>query len=123
MNDPCVGVVSETEALGEIESSLLSSPLPILPLPLVVLSHGNSTMFAAMKMEPGIDESIIERMEEEWSRGQDALAKLSTRAVRRIVSDAGHDIAHEKPDEVTKSIFAVLNECQGNVNEGLNSLA
>ncbi|CAK4066930.1 unnamed protein product [Aphanomyces euteiches] len=116
------GVVKENEAIGDIEASLLASPTPSLGIPLVVLSHGDHTMFKSMLMEPGIDESIVEHMEAEWSRGQTELLKLSPRSVQRVIPAVGHDIPHEKPEEVAAAILAVLNESQGHKTSGLASL-
>ncbi|KAH9118478.1 hypothetical protein LEN26_012079 [Aphanomyces euteiches] len=116
------GVVKENKAIGDIEASLLASPTPSLGIPLVVLSHGDHTMFKSMLMEPGIDESIVEHMEAEWSRGQTEQLKLSPRSVQRVIPAVGHDIPHEKPEEVAAAILAVLNESQGHKTSGLASL-
>ncbi|RHY63163.1 hypothetical protein DYB38_004617 [Aphanomyces astaci] len=116
------GIVHENEGVDVIESNLTTSPLPRLSVPVVVLSHGNHTMFMSMKMEPGITNDVVEQMETQWAAGQAALAELSATSVHRILPDAGHDIAHDKPDVVAKAILAVLHESRGDADAGLRSL-
>ncbi|ETV74350.1 hypothetical protein H257_10941 [Aphanomyces astaci] len=116
------GIVHENEGVDVIETNLTTSPLPRLSVPVVVLSHGNHTMFMSMKMEPGITNDVVEQMETQWAAGQAALAELSATSVHRILRDAGHDIAHDKPDVVAKAILAVLHESRGDADAGLRSL-
>ncbi|KAF0714632.1 Aste57867_3774 [Aphanomyces stellatus] len=117
------GVVNESDAVADIEASLLASPLPDLKqVPLVVLSHGNNTMFASMRLEPGIDDAAVAQMEAAWAKGQDTLTTLSARAVHRVVTEVGHDMPHEKPGEVVAAILALINEQAGQTSAGIESL-
>ncbi len=68
-----------------------------------------------MNMEPGITADLIQALESEWSKSQDALTHLSSSSspsssMHHIVRDTGHDIAHENPNAIVAAVVELLKE-------------
>ncbi|CEG39378.1 alpha beta hydrolase fold protein [Plasmopara halstedii] len=91
--------------------------------PCVVLSHGKAGMFDSMKLQAGVTPQTLVELERRWLDAQKRLAtNVSGRSVHRVIHDAGHCIPHEKPEEITKAVRALIDEIQGN-GEGHRGLA
>ncbi|KAG6975675.1 hypothetical protein JG688_00002165 [Phytophthora aleatoria] len=120
------GALRENQAIPETEQrfrdSAGSTPFEF---PCVVLSHGKAGMFDTMKMQAGVTPKTLADLERKWLDAQTKLANtVSKRSVHLVVNDAGHCIHHEKPEEVTKAVRALVDEIHGDVHEhrGLMSL-
>ncbi|KAE9214937.1 hypothetical protein PF004_g14898 [Phytophthora fragariae] len=119
------GALRENQALPQTEQRFrATSPTPF-EFPCVVLSHGKAGMFDSMKMQAGVTPQTLVDLERKWLDAQTKLAHtVSKRSVHLVVNDAGHCIHHEKPEEVTKAVRALVDEIHGDVEEhrGLMSL-
>lgn len=79
-------------------------------MPLIVLTAGNTPRIA-----PTADASFRAegaRRDDEWARGHDELAALSTAGVNRKVARSGHYIHRERPDVVIAAVEEVLAEAR-----------
>ncbi|TMW62211.1 hypothetical protein Poli38472_009704 [Pythium oligandrum] len=118
------GANNENAALPLTEERFRESP-PVrgLDVPTVVLTHGKADLFEGMIMQPGITPPAVAALEDKWQEAQRVLAKTvsSKPALQIIVKDGGHCIHHEKPEEVTKVVRALVNETRGD-GAGLESL-
>ncbi|KAF1779654.1 Alpha/Beta hydrolase fold [Phytophthora cactorum] len=115
----------ENQAIPETEQrfrdSAGSTPFEF---PCVVLSHGKAGMFDTMKMQAGVTPKTLADLERKWLDAQTKLANtVSKRSVHLVVNDAGHCIHHEKPEEVTKAVRALVDEIHGDVHEHRAALA
>ncbi|KAI9982935.1 hypothetical protein PInf_006739 [Phytophthora infestans] len=120
------GALRENQAIPETEQHFRDSTgLTPFDFPCVVLSHGKTGMFDTMKVQAGVTPKTLADLERKWLDAQTKLANtVSKRSVHLVVSDAGHCIHHEKPQEVTKAVRALVDEIHGDVHEhrGLMSL-
>jgi pimeloyl-ACP methyl ester carboxylesterase len=71
---------------------------PILPLPLVVITHGH----------PDPDTPYVELEEPFWQRLQRELARLVPGARLVVATESGHDIQHEQPELVLDALRDVV---------------
>jgi pimeloyl-ACP methyl ester carboxylesterase len=71
---------------------------PILPLPLVVITHGH----------PDPDTPYVELEEPFWQRLQRELAQLVPGARLVVATESGHDIQHEQPELVLDAVRDVV---------------
>jgi len=71
---------------------------PILPLPLVVITHGH----------PDPDTPYVELEEPFWQRLQRELARLVPGARLVVATNSGHDIQHQQPELVLDAIRDVV---------------
>ncbi|KAJ8546727.1 hypothetical protein ON010_g11507 [Phytophthora cinnamomi] len=79
----------------------------------------------AVRVPAGVTPQTLADLERKWLDAQTKLAHtVSKRSVHLVVNDASHCIHHEKPDEVTKAVRALVEEIHGEVDEhrGLMSL-
>ncbi|KAG7382508.1 Epsin-1, required for endocytosis and actin patch assembly [Phytophthora pseudosyringae] len=121
------GALRENQAIPETEQRFRDAAAGSAPFefPCVVLSHGKAGMFDSMKMQAGVTPQMLADLERKWLDAQTKLAHtVSKRSVHVVVNDAGHCIHHEKPEEVTKAVRALVDEIHGDVDEhrGLMSL-
>ncbi|ETI41981.1 hypothetical protein L915_12537 [Phytophthora nicotianae] len=119
------GALRENQAIHETEKRFRGSGSTPFGFPCVVLSHGKAGMFDTMKMQAGVTPKTLADLERKWLDAQTKLANtVSKRSVHLVINDAGHCIHHEKPEEVTKAVRALVDEIHGNVHEnrGLMSL-
>ncbi|KAG7387434.1 Epsin-1, required for endocytosis and actin patch assembly [Phytophthora boehmeriae] len=122
------GALHENQGIPKTEQRFRDSAASKYPFefPCVVLSHGKSGMFDSMKMEPGVTPDTLTALERKWLEAQTKLAQtVSMRSVHLVVKDAGHCIHHEKPEEVTKAVRAIVEEINGDTDKhsGLMSLS
>ncbi|GMF28122.1 unnamed protein product [Phytophthora lilii] len=121
------GALRENEAISQTEQRFCDSAAGRTPFefPCVVLSHGKAGMFDSLKMQAGVTPQTLSDLERKWLDAQTKLAHtVSKRSVHLVVNDAGHCIHHEKPEEVTKAVQALVDEMDGNLDDksGLMSL-
>ncbi|RLN52988.1 hypothetical protein BBJ29_006096 [Phytophthora kernoviae] len=121
------GALHENQGIPKTEQHFQDAVAGTNPFefPCVVLSHGKSGMFDSMKLEAGVTPDILTALEHKWLEAQTKLAQtVSNRSVHVVVTDAGHCIHHEKPEEVTKAVRAIMDEINGDTDEhsGLMSL-
>ncbi|KAG6616975.1 Equilibrative Nucleoside Transporter (ENT) Family [Phytophthora cinnamomi] len=122
------GALHENQAIPQTEQRFrdaAATGTKPFEFPCVVLSHGKAGMFDTMKMQAGVTPQTLADLERKWLDAQTKLAHtVSKRSVHLVVNDAGHCIHHEKPDEVTKAVRALVEEIHGEVDEhrGLMSL-
>ncbi|KAI9916850.1 hypothetical protein PsorP6_018133 [Peronosclerospora sorghi] len=112
------GVLRENQAIPETEQHFRDSMSCVTPFefPCVVLSHGKADLFDSMKMQAGVTQHVVEELEHKWQDAQTKLANtISTRSVHRVITEAGHDIHHERPEEVAKAVRAIVDEIHGGV--------
>ncbi|POM77669.1 Equilibrative Nucleoside Transporter (ENT) Family [Phytophthora palmivora] len=119
------GALRENQAIPETEQRFRNAESGATPFefPCVVLSHGKTGMFDSMKMQAGVSPQMLADLERKWLDAQTKLAHtVSKRSVHLVVNDAGHCIHHEKPEEITKAVRALVDEIHGDVHRGLVSL-
>ncbi|OWZ21844.1 Equilibrative Nucleoside Transporter [Phytophthora megakarya] len=121
------GALRENQAIPETEQRFRDAEAGAAPFdfPCVVLSHGKTGMFDSMKMQAGVTPKTLADLEHKWLEAQTKLAQtVSQRVVHLVESDAGHCIHHEKPEQITKAVQALVDEIHGSVDEhsGLVSL-
>lgn len=121
------GALWENTAIPLTEEHLRASPLAArgFAFPCVVLSHGKPDMFDGMKADPSIDLSTVAALERKWQAAQQKLVDSisSQPSVHVLVRDAGHNIQHEKPDEIVRVVRALVSEAHERGSpDGLASL-
>ncbi|RLN96536.1 hypothetical protein BBJ28_00003469 [Nothophytophthora sp. Chile5] len=121
------GALRENQGIPQTEQRFRDSAAAAGPFafPCVVLSHGKTGMFDGMKVEAGVSPETLVELERKWLEAQTKLAHtVSSRSVHLVVKDAGHCIHHEKPEEITKAVRALVDELHGEDDEhyGLLSL-
>lgn len=115
----------ENLALPLTEQRFRDSASRGFEFPCVVLSHGRADLFDSMKIQPGVDMAAVAALEQKWQDAQRTLAKTvgATSSTQIIVADAGHNIHHEKPEEITKVVRALVSEaCEKGATTGLASI-
>lgn len=106
------GALWENEGLPLTEERWRDAPARAFPFPCVVLSHGRPDMFASMKAQPDVTPAIVAALERKWQDAQIKLAETvgSVPAVHWFVTDAGHCIHHEQPQEITLAVQALVRD-------------
>lgn len=109
------GVQLETKALPLTEQHFRDAApsASAFAFPCIVISHGKKDMFAAMKVQAGVDDATVDELERKWSDAQDKLAQtVSKRGERVVVQDAGHAIHHERPDEIARAVRKLVEQAR-----------
>lgn len=121
------GALWENTAIPLTEERFRHAPASArgLPVPCAVLSHSNPDMFDGMKANPNVDAATIAALELKWQAAQRKLVERvsSLPTTHIVVRDAGHNIPHEKPDEVARVVRALVSEAQeSSSRDGLTAL-
>lgn len=106
------GALWENEGIPLTEQRWRDAPACALSFPCVVLSHGRPDMFASMKAQPDVTPAIVTALERKWQDAQIKLAETvgSVPAVHWFVTDAGHCIHHEQPQDITLVVQALVRD-------------
>jgi pimeloyl-ACP methyl ester carboxylesterase len=92
---------SAAEAASQDE--LREARRPLGDMPLIVLTAERNTY---SEFDPTKSEAIGK----EWREMHEELARLSSRGVRREVSDCGHNIQGERPEIVVQAVREIASE-------------
>ncbi|GMF46864.1 unnamed protein product [Phytophthora fragariaefolia] len=114
------GALRENQAIPLTEQRFRDAEAGATPFefPCVVLSHGKAGMFDSLKMQAGVTPQTLADLERKWLDAQTKLAHtVSKRSVHLVVKDTGHCIHHEKPEEVTRAVRALVDEINGDVHD------
>ena len=74
--------------------------------PLVVISHGQKSMFS------GLPEAQSRRAESLWIETQERLAEMSTNSRSVVAERSGHDIQYEQPNLIARQIEYLVVELE-----------
>jgi len=91
-------------AVIEISAAQVRATKSIPDIPLVVLTHGQPSMFASLSKQDA------EIAEETWQQSQMEMAARSPRGRLIVAEQSGHDIHVDQPALVIQAIETVLNE-------------
>lgn len=95
---------AEDENRATSDAQLRAARKPFGGLPLAVLTRGVSPYAVPGKPQSAMNKAL----EDENLAIQEEVAKLSTRGTNRVVPGAAHLIEEDRPDEVVRSIRAIL---------------
>lgn len=101
-------MIAEFEELDALQDEVRAArPATPSDIPLVVLSHG------VPQAIPGLPEDVNRAYEAAWQQMQRELAAQSSRGRHVVVEGSGHNIHHDRPDEVVKAIREVVEAARG----------
>jgi len=92
--------IRDEDPLGSDKQVLASGKLGDLPL--IVIVHGNPSMFASLPAEDAL------QAEADWQAAQKKLAASSSNSQLIVAEGSGHAISFERPDVVINAIQQVL---------------
>jgi len=92
-------------AVDPISDQQMQSIGSLIDKPLVVIVHGQKTMF---KDQLGLSDKEAEQMEQTWLDLQNQLLELSTNSTHLVAKESGHLVHQDQPDIIVEAVRELI---------------